>query len=477
MSIAALSFTRRRVVGIAIGPSTLVAAGHDHDTSVWSRPLLPFDGATSWAALEEALRALRAVRPAAGALAIALLPPLVQVRPVQLPPLSLDEARHVLRRNAARYFVAVREPQVVGLTPVSTRTTETPPLMAAAAPARLVEAVYAAAEAAGWEVRTVVPAQTAWQAASRAAWPELGRGSHDIVILRSDGTEVLHLENGAIAAIRRFGDLTADLAPLRAALARPSLSAPVGASAATASVALVGPAPLRETLAAGLFGAGRQVLVPAGEHGPLADIPEVVAAAAVADIARGSPLALVPESARLRRDERRSKAAATMAAVAVALLVVTAVVQLWGLRRALDQVRREREALRPRVASLIATRDSAAFTDQRLQELVVAQQSSVPWSEVLVTVTSVLPKDAHLTEFRAEGDSMVMNGLTARAAQTFAALEAIPKLANVRSAAPVQHELGDRTRADAPERFSVAARYVPDTDSTGLALGATARRP
>ena len=34
---------------------------------------------------------------------------------VEIPPLSRDEARLLLSRNAARYFVGITEPQTVGL--------------------------------------------------------------------------------------------------------------------------------------------------------------------------------------------------------------------------------------------------------------------------------------------------------------------------------------------------------------------------
>src|SRR5215510_4798488 len=44
---------------------------------------------------------------------IALLPPLIDLRRVKLPPLRQEERRRVLARESGRYFVGVREPQVI----------------------------------------------------------------------------------------------------------------------------------------------------------------------------------------------------------------------------------------------------------------------------------------------------------------------------------------------------------------------------
>ncbi|HEX2202757.1 MAG TPA: PilN domain-containing protein [Longimicrobium sp.] len=67
-----------------------------------------------------------------------------------------------------------------------------------------------------------------------------------------------------------------------------------------------------------------------------------------------------------------------------------------------------------------------------------------------------LPRDSYLTSFRAEGDSIVMEGQAPRASRVFDALRGVPGITGVRVAAPVRRDFPE---GGAPvERFVLSAR-------------------
>jgi len=113
---------------------------------------------------------------------IALVPPLVDLRRVRLPPMQREDRRRVLGRDASRYFVGAREPQVVAIDGA----------LACAVPARLVEEIEAAVSSVGWEIGVVAPAQGAWALT-------LPDGRHAIPLGGSTGTEWIAVARGRIA--------------------------------------------------------------------------------------------------------------------------------------------------------------------------------------------------------------------------------------------------------------------------------------
>lgn len=160
-----------KAIGIALGEGRLVAA-------------LP--GGRLLEAADIADLKVRTGLPRAR-LSVALLPPLVDVRRVSLPPLRDAERRRVLARDAARYFLGARGPQVIG----------TDGDLAAAAPAALVAELEAAVAAAGWSLGVVVPAHVAWVGA--------GTASNGWVIARlPDATELLRADRGRLVERRRL---------------------------------------------------------------------------------------------------------------------------------------------------------------------------------------------------------------------------------------------------------------------------------
>jgi hypothetical protein len=163
-----------KTIGIALGPDRLVA-------------LLPGGRRLETTEVGDFARALVELKETAGLtqarVNIALLPPLVELRRVTLPPLRADERRRVLARDVARYFIDVREHQVVG----SDGT------FAAAASARLIDAIEAAVVSVEWTLGAVVPAHAAWAAKVRDG-RVAARLPHATEVVRAEGGRIVERE-------------------------------------------------------------------------------------------------------------------------------------------------------------------------------------------------------------------------------------------------------------------------------------------
>jgi hypothetical protein len=148
-------------VGIALSAAEVCVvprAGFTAKHGAWRVPLQPLNGdGTGWPALTAALRELSlTLGVPGGRLDVALMPPLTEIRRLELPPMGDVELRTLLSRNAARYFVGARSAQLVGTSVVPQRQSAAPGgVIAAAAPLRLIAALHAAARDAGWTVDAV----------------------------------------------------------------------------------------------------------------------------------------------------------------------------------------------------------------------------------------------------------------------------------------------------------------------------------
>src|SRR5258705_73399 len=87
-------------------------------------------------------------------------------------------------------------------------------------------------------------AARAGRGAALAIWPGLRQGSHDVAVLRSGRTELLHLDEGVLTGVRRVGGAAADGVAHDDASARDAVVPPTAGGA----LAILGPAPMRESL-------------------------------------------------------------------------------------------------------------------------------------------------------------------------------------------------------------------------------------
>src|SRR5262245_20611406 len=102
--------------GVAISATEICAADLRLKSGArgWRMPLdPPSDNGGGWPSLTSALSELeRAIGAGEGALAVALMPGLTEVRRLELPPMSDEDVERLLSRNAAKYFVNARAPQL-----------------------------------------------------------------------------------------------------------------------------------------------------------------------------------------------------------------------------------------------------------------------------------------------------------------------------------------------------------------------------
>lgn len=446
--------TGKRIrTGVALSLTELVAADvRLSGGAAWRIPLDPPDpNGAGWPSLATALRQLAEKLGALdGRIVVALMPPLTEVRRLDLPPLKREQVLQLLARNANRYFVGARETQVVG-TSIPKRASKVGPVpvLGAAASARLVKTIAAAANDAGWIVDGVVPAEVGWSAAAAAIWPSLAKGVSHLLVHHDDRTDLLRLENGALAGVRRFrvGSLDTQLIVDALSDARSNGTAP--------RVGSLGSAAPRQELVRALPREAAIVNVPGSEWTSAAADPMVAAATFVrADDA----LTLLTEDAAEVRARAGRRLTTMVFAASVVLLLGAALVELWGVKRELAAVQAERARIRPQLQSTLSGRTTFEASNRKLASLFEAQRETPYLSGVIASVTDALPAGAHLLSFRARRDTLILDGLAKNSGEAFAALEAIPGLVNVKSVGGVQRQLQDD--GTALEHFTVQARML-----------------
>jgi Tfp pilus assembly protein PilN len=446
------SGSKKRIrTGVVLSTAELCAADvrlRGSAERAWRAPLVapPADGA-SWPSLVAAFAELaRTLGTTDGTLAISLMPPLTEVRRLELPPLRDDELHRLIARSASRYFVNARGggPQVVGASAVGKRARGVPaPVIAAAASARLVASIRAAAAQSGWVVESIAPVESAWAASAVAMWPAFARQSAYAAIAHDDRTDLLQLEKGRLVGVRRFRAAAADAAMIADAVG-------AGARVGVAGV----PHPRRE-LGAALAELRVATQSPAAEWASAADAGDLLAAHFAGS--EVGPVLRAEDAVATARAEART-AAWWMSGAAAALLVLAGVVELWGAHHQLRLVEAERARLRPEIASTLIGRTTVDATSRNLATLDVIERTNPQWSSVITALSESVPDDAYFTAIRARQDSLVVDGLAEHAARVFDALEKSSVLVDVKAAAPVRRELrDDGTPLD---HFTIAARVA-----------------
>jgi hypothetical protein len=445
--------SRRRIrTGIALTLSELLAADVRLGLSrgqLWRVSIDPPESSDSeWPSLATALGNLAGALGGPGRLAVALMPPLTEVRRLDLPPVKSQDLRQLLSRNAGRYFLTAREPQYVGTIGRGTHNS-TAPVVGAAASARLVKAIYSAARQCGWIVEGVTPAEIGWQAAALSLWPTFSRGHSHVLVHHPDRTDLLQLEDGGLIGVRRFraGAIDADLIAAALSEARSNGAPP--------RVGILGNTEQRVALARTL---SRDVVIvshPPAEWIARAGDPMLIAASFVTP---DEGLTLRTESAAELRAVRGRRLTLSIVAATVVLLLLAAVFELWGAKRELAAVNTERARIRPQLRAILASESSFEASNRKLTALFAAQQQSPYISGVIASVTDALPEDAYILSFKARRDTLFLDGLAKHAAGAFDALATAPYLANVQSAAGVQRQL--QNDGTALEHFTIQAQML-----------------
>lgn len=367
---------------------------------------------------------------------VVLLPPLADLRLVDLPPLRPEELRTVLARDAHRHFVGRTRPLTVGGHRFEEADSGESPAhtVATAAPRALVDAVVDSARARGWRVERIVPAQAAWLGAVDA--------DPGVVIARvGDTAHLIRVRHGAPDLVRRLpaGDT--------AALAR-------AAGADPGHAIVLGPASWASAARSALRAAGWVDATPSDAA------PEAVAARH----ARTARPELLPEPLARARQKRRRRTATRLLSAAVVLVAASAVVHLWGTAREYSAVQEERAELRARVVPALAARDSLDRMTRRLQTLQDVAGGTQRWSYALVELSMVLPADTRLISLQAAGDTLVLQAEGGRAGDALNALRGA-SFRDVRLEGTIQREIEDG--ATTRERFTLSALLGPGDPDEG----------
>jgi hypothetical protein len=416
-----------------------------------------------WPSLTSALAELaRTIGVTQGTLVISLMPPFTEVRRLDLPPLKDDEIQRILSRQASRYFVAAKTPQVVGAALTGKRVKGAPAsVVAASTSARLIGAIRNAAEQTGWTIEAMAPAESAWAAAALAIWPSFAKQSAFGLVAHEDRTDLLTITDGRLVNVRRFRSGAGDAA---------MIADTVGPAARVGVLGSVAP---RRELVAALNGFGVNANVPSSEWTSAAERPDHVAAQfAGTDV---GPVLRSEEALRVEASQAR-RLTWMVAAAAVVLFAVSAGVELWGVHHQLALVRAQRDGIRPEIASTMIGRTTVEATYQHLATLNSIERTAPLWSSVIASLTDALPDDAHLMALRTRDDSVIVDGVADHAARVFNALEKADQLTGVKAAAAVRREIQEGG-SDALEHFIIAARVTHSTAPTTTPAGNPTPRP
>lgn len=370
-----------------------------------------------------------------------ILPPLVDVRSLEVPPLKPQQTTTALERHASRYFPAALHPQVVAWRAVG-RPRGTPVrLVAAAAPEGSLAQLRAELHAAGLRPSAPTPATEAWVAAAKAAVPALVDGA--VLVADQDHAVAIAVRAGGVAdtamlPARAFGHVAdrirrlADGGPvviLGAGDARVTLETSLRSGSVSSDTSTLdlrnGPSEDAAVLAARHAGSGVLALVSAGER-----------------------------QAVMRRERRVGR---LLWAVAALLFLLAGAFKMWGVHRELKAVQVERADLHAEVTVALAGMQRLEDLQSTVLVLDSLERSAPAWAGLVVELTEHLPRHAHLSMLRAGSDKLIIEGVATDATSVFAALRRVHGVRDVNAQNPIRRERWPG-RDEAAEHFSLAAR-------------------
>jgi hypothetical protein len=170
---------------------------------------------------------------------------------------------------------------------------------------------------------------------------------------------------------------------------------------------------------------------------------------------------LVSAERRAARSTKTRHVVRGLWAATAACVFLAAGLDYWGLARRLALVETRRTTLAPAVAHAMVARDSLGALADGLTTLQRLLVTSPHWSAFLADLADFLPRDAHLVELRAAGDSAVLEGVARQAAGVFGALQLMPRVAGVQAGAPIQRDV--LSDGSVREHFAVNAWLAAST--------------
>jgi len=308
----------------------------------------------------------------------------------------------------------------------------------------LIDAVQKAITAVGCEIESLDCAYASWVGAATSMWPSIARSKSAIIVCQDDVTEVIHIDGARPEMVRRVG-ANAPFDQVLHAIGMYSKGGP------PRTCAILGSAERYNEWGAELSGAGIAVL----PSTPTSTIDGGTLSAMYGAVGAGP--GLYPEGMYAASRAGSQRLARQLGGIAAALVIIAAVLVLWGAKRELRATVGERAAIRSEVARALALRSDIGGLDARAAMIATLRSSTPHWSSVISSVARALPADAHLTSIQAHADTIVLEGVATRAGGVFEALQRDPDITTVHSNAPVRQQLQDGTPV---EHFGVAARLA-----------------
>jgi len=116
----------------------------------------------------------------------------------------------------------------------------------------------------------------------------------------------------------------------------------------------------------------------------------------------------------------------------------------------------QRADLRQSVAQVMAVQNDIAALSGPVAALERIEVNAPVWADVFVDVSSNLPRDAYILNFRGRGDSVSAEGLAPRGAAVFEGMGGAVLIDSVRSAGPIRRQV---KQGEKPmDQFTLAAR-------------------
>jgi hypothetical protein len=402
--------------GIAISETRLLAAceaaGREE---LWTRELSP-PGTAEWPELLSALTEFRAfVGNDPSIVSVALLPALSQVRAIELPFMRRSELLSVLQRDAPRFFLRVRDEQVVAIRHLR-RSRNQRSVMAAAASTWLIELLVAELARGSTRLRQIVPAHAAW-ASSNASTRKSAR--HWLRVPWAGVQELLEIHGGELRQVRRARVADDDelVSQITGAVTSQLASVPDESTA---------------------------MLLAARQSG------------------RTHSLAFVAPSVEAEAHLAARRQARWLLSAAAGLMAATGLLRLIDLNRELAHVRATRREIAADVSQMVQRRDDLTLVERLVTRLCEIREAAPRLSNVFVTIATHLPLEAHLLRLSSSGDSVALDGATSEASAVLDELRTAPGVRSVHASAPLRVETNPGE--DPTHYFSIVLRLSPAAD-------------
>ena len=343
---------------------------------------------------------------------VAILPPLVQMRRIDLPRMSEEDCRLAVTTNAQRHFFGLGKASICGTSAIRPRKRgANVSLLAFATSAELIESLAIALAGDGWRIERIVPAQAAWVSDVLRRNPRLRRGVVSIGARLNGEINIVEVEAGSIKRVRRLRS-SDDFQPTEPK--RPWCV--VGTGEADQSVAMV--------------------------------------AAAAARLARR--FEIVSDASRRARAAYDGRVTRVFFLVACVNLVAAAIAYHRRLDQQVALVAQRRAAIQASATRALASRDSVRHLVERSVAIHDVEQSAPRWSAVLSRIVIALPADAELSSIRAESDSVMLDGQAKDASRVVSVLGRAGGVRSTRVTSPIVHEA--LANESAAERWHLAVR-------------------